>query len=213
MKKQQSRLTKITVRATGLIQVNNMTTANACDQKGGKNTYMVWMDLEMTGLDIQKDKILEVSCLITDKDLNIQSNGLSFAINHPQEVYEQMNEWCIKQHYASGLVDSCKKSTVTPEAAEDLILTYLKQNIPEKTCVLAGNSVYMDRLFLYKYMPIVNKYLHYRIVDVSTIKELARRWNPDIIEKAPKKAFAHRSLDDIKDSIAELKFYKEHLFK
>ncbi|XP_068156446.1 probable oligoribonuclease [Drosophila tropicalis] len=201
-------------RATRPIQVNNMTTnANKCDQNGGKSTHMVWVDLELTGLDIEKDKILEVSCLITDKHLNIQSKGLAFAINHPQEVYDQMNEWCIKHHNESGLVDSCKKSTVTAEAAEDLVLTYLKQNIPEKECVLAGNSVYMDRLFINKYMPTVNEYLHYRIVDVSTIKELARRWHPHILEKAPKKTFAHRSLDDIKESIAELKFYKEHLFK
>ncbi|KAH8280949.1 hypothetical protein KR054_005506 [Drosophila jambulina] len=179
----------------------------------GTNTDLVWMDLEMTGLDIEKDKILEVSCIITDQDLNIKSEGPCFAINHPQEVYDTMNEWCIKHHNESGLVKRCQSSTVKPEQASELILSYLKANIPQRTCPLAGNSVYMDRLFLRRFMPAVDEYLHYRIVDVSTIKELARRWHPEVLKNAPKKTFVHRSLEDIYESINELKYYKQNLFK
>ncbi|XP_017040154.1 probable oligoribonuclease [Drosophila ficusphila] len=178
----------------------------------GSDTDIVWMDLEMTGLDIEKDKILEVSCIITDKDLNVRSEGPCFAINHPQNVYDSMNEWCMKHHYESGLVDRCKSSEVKPEQASDLILSFLEKNIPKRACPLAGNSVYMDRLFLRKYMPLVDEYLHYRIVDVSTIKELAKRWRPDVVMAAPQKVFAHRSLDDILESISELKYYKANLF-
>nr|XP_044251609.1 probable oligoribonuclease [Drosophila takahashii] len=179
----------------------------------GLDTDIVWMDLEMTGLDIEKDKILEVSCIITDKDLNVKSEGPCFAINHPQEVYDTMNEWCMKHHYESGLVDRCQRSDIKPDQASDLLLTYLKENIPRRVCPLAGNSVYMDRLFIRRFMPSVDEYLHYRIVDVSTIKELARRWRPELAKAAPKKSFAHRSLDDILESISELKYYKANFFK
>ncbi|XP_017140507.1 probable oligoribonuclease [Drosophila miranda] len=176
-------------------------------------TDLVWMDLEMTGLDVDTDKILEVSCIITDKDLNIKSEGPCFAINYPEDVYKNMNAWCMKRHYESGLIDRCRSSDVTPDKAGDLVMSYLQKNIPKGKCLLAGNSVYMDRLFIRKYMSPVNEYLHYRIVDVSTIKELAKRWYPDIAKAAPRKVFAHRSLDDIMESIQELKYYKEHLFK
>ncbi|EDW24675.1 GL24271 [Drosophila persimilis] len=176
-------------------------------------TDLVWMDLEMTGLDVDTDKILEVSCIITDKDLNIKSEGPCFAINYPEDVYKNMNEWCIKHHNESGLIDRCRSSDVTPDKAGDLVMSYLQKNIPKGKCPLAGSSVYMDRLFIRKYMSPVNEYLHYRIVDVSTIKELAKRWYPDIAKAAPRKVFAHRSLDDIMESIQELKYYKEHLFK
>ncbi|XP_001358637.4 probable oligoribonuclease [Drosophila pseudoobscura] len=176
-------------------------------------TDLVWMDLEMTGLDVDTDKILEVSCIITDKDLNIKSEGPCFAINYPEDVYKNMNEWCIKHHNESGLIDRCRSSDVTPDKAGDLVMSYLQKNIPKGKCPLAGSSVYMDRLFIRKYMSPVNEYLHYRIVDVSTIKELAKRWCPDIAKAAPRKVFAHRSLDDIMESIQELKYYKEHLFK
>ncbi|KAH8278737.1 hypothetical protein KR018_008111 [Drosophila ironensis] len=179
----------------------------------GSETDIVWMDLEMTGLDIEKDKVLEVACIITDKDLNVKSEGPCFAINHPPEVYETMNEWCMKHHYESGLVDRCKSSQVTPEQADQLLLSYLKDNIPQRACPLGGNSIYMDRLFIRKFMPQVDEYLHYRIVDVSSIKELAKRWHPDVATAAPKKTFAHRSLDDILETIKELQYYKQHLFK
>ncbi|XP_073820104.1 probable oligoribonuclease [Musca autumnalis] len=176
-------------------------------------TNIVWMDLEMTGLDVMTDNILEVSCLITDKDLNVVAEGPCFAINQPKEVLDNMNEWCIKHHNESGLVEKCLKSQITTEKGELLILDFLKSHIPKGKCPLAGNSVYMDRLFLRKEMPKVDDYMHYRIIDVSTVKELARRWHPQILENAPAKKIAHRSLDDIKDSIEELKYYRQVFFK
>uniref|UniRef100_B3P8E1 Probable oligoribonuclease n=2 Tax=Drosophila erecta TaxID=7220 RepID=B3P8E1_DROER len=179
----------------------------------GLDTDIVWMDLEMTGLDIEKDKILEVSCIITDKDLNVKSEATCFAINHPQEVYDTMNDWCMEQHYKSGLVDRCKSSDVKPEQASNLVLSYLERNVPKRACPLGGNSVYMDRLFIRKCMPLVDDYLHYRIVDVSTIKELVRRWRPELLSSAPKKTFTHRSMDDIMESINELNYYKKNFFK
>ncbi|XP_030563905.1 probable oligoribonuclease [Drosophila novamexicana] len=194
----------------GHTQVIKMST---CKSTVGDQSDIVWMDLEMTGLDIDKDQILEVACIITDKHLNIKAEGPCFAIRHAPQVYNNMNEWCIKHHNESGLVDRCKESDVTPELAENLILSFLKQNIPERKCPLAGNSIYMDRLFLRKFYPAVDEYLHYRIIDVSTVKELATRWHPRVIQAAAHKKLAHRSLDDIKESIAELKYYKEHLFK
>ncbi|EDV94988.1 GH11306 [Drosophila grimshawi] len=187
-----------------------MSTCTALDDN---KLDIVWMDLEMTGLDINTDQILELSCIITDKHLNIKSEGPSFAIRHPQHVYDNMNEWCMKHHYESGLVDRCKESNVTPELVENIVLSYLKENIPQGQCPLAGNSIYMDRLFINKFYPAVDKYLLYRIIDVSTTKELATRWYPDVSKATPRKMLAHRSLSDIKESIAELKYYKEHLFK
>ncbi|KAM7360622.1 putative oligoribonuclease isoform 2-T2 [Cochliomyia hominivorax] len=124
-----------------------------------------------------------------------------------------MDEWCIKKHYESGLVEKCLKSQVTTEKCEQLLLDFLKQHIPKGRCPLAGNSVYMDRLFLRQHMPILDDYMHYRIIDVSTVKELARRWNPKVLDTAPQKKFSHRSLDDIYDSIYELKFYKTNFFQ
>lgn len=190
-------------------KVKNMsTTRSSVDQSD-----IVWMDLEMTGLEVEKDKILEVSCIVTDKQLKIKSKELCFAINYPADVYQNMNEWCIKHHNESGLIDRCKESNVKPDQAEGIILSFLKENIPERQCPLAGNTIYMDRMFIRKYFPSVDEYLHYRIIDVSTIKELAKRWNPDVLDAAPKKTFAHRSLEDIRESISELQYYKEHLFK
>lgn len=174
---------------------------------------IVWMDLEMTGLDIQKDRILEVSCLITDKDLNIVAESPTLVIRQPEGVLSSMNEWCIKHHGDSGLTEACRSSQLTTATAENVLLEFLKNNIPEKSCPLAGNSIYMDRMFLNSYMPKLNDYMHYRIIDVSSIKELCRRWNPRVFSKQPKKRLAHRSLDDIKDTIEELKFYKLNLFK
>lgn len=174
---------------------------------------IVWMDLEMTGLDVQKDKILEVSCLITDKNLEIIAESPTLVIHQPEQVLSSMNEWCVKHHGDSGLIKACMNSTVSTEKAEDVLLNFLKNNIPEKSCPLAGNSIYMDRMFLMSYMPRLNDYLHYRIIDVSSIKELCRRWNPRVYRNQPKKLLAHRTLDDIKDTIEELKFYKKNLFQ
>lgn len=199
------------------LAIRNLTTTLQQQQKMSPTqdsyTDIVWMDLEMTGLDVMKDKIIEVSCLITDKDLNVLAEGPCFAINHPVSVFEEMNDWCKQHHYESGLVEKCLKSQITNEQGEQLLLEFIKQYVPKGKCPLAGNSIYMDRLFLRQHMSSVDEYLHYRVIDVSTIKELARRWHPKVHDNAPKKRFAHRSLDDIVDSINELKFYRQTFFR
>lgn len=174
---------------------------------------IVWMDLEMTGLNPISDKIIEIACLITDKDLNVLTDGLSFTINQPKEIFDQMNEWCIKQHGESGLVEKCLKSDITLERAESMLLVYLQKYVPKGKCPLAGNSIYMDRLFLRHQMSSVDNYLHYRVIDISSIKELCRRWRPDLIKSTPKKRLLHRSLEDLQDSIDELKYYRNTFFK
>uniref|UniRef100_A0A1A9Z749 Probable oligoribonuclease n=1 Tax=Glossina pallidipes TaxID=7398 RepID=A0A1A9Z749_GLOPL len=177
------------------------------------DAWIVWMDLEMTGLEVEKDQILEVSCLISDEDLVVKAEGPHIVINYPPDVFENMNDWCKKHHFESGLVDKCLKSQITLNQAEQQILEFLKQHIPKRECPLAGNSIYMDRLFLKKYMPIVDDYLNYRIIDVSSIKELAKRWNTRVYNAAPKKKLVHRASDDVKESLEELQYYKNNLFK
>ncbi|XP_044260031.1 probable oligoribonuclease [Tribolium madens] len=174
---------------------------------------VVWVDMEMTGLDVATDKMMEVACIITDSDLNIIAEGPDLIIHHPQDILDNMNEWCKTHHSKSGLSEACLKSKISVQEAEDKIMEFVSQYVIEKISPLAGNSVYMDRLFLRKYMPRLHEYLHYRIIDVSTIKELCRRWNPDVYKEAPKKTFSHRALSDIKESIEELKYYKSSFFK
>ncbi|CAG9856483.1 unnamed protein product [Phyllotreta striolata] len=174
---------------------------------------IIWIDMEMTGLEVDKDKIMEIACLVTDADLNVVAEGPDIIIHQPKTILDNMNSWCKKQHKKTGLTQACLDSTVGLEDAENEILKFIKEHTSEKMSPLAGNSVYMDRLFLLKYMPRINDYLHYRIIDVSTVKELCRRWNPKIFDNAPKKNFTHRALSDIKESVEELKFYKSTFFK
>ncbi|XP_063909150.1 oligoribonuclease, mitochondrial isoform X1 [Zophobas morio] len=174
---------------------------------------MVWVDMEMTGLNVGTDKIMEVACIITDEDLNIVAEGPDLIIHHPQNVLDNMNEWCKNQHGKSGLTEACLQSNLSLTQAEDKLLEFISDYVTEKVSPLAGNSVYMDRLFLRKYMPRLHEYLHYRIIDVSTVKELCRRWNLDVYRSAPKKGMSHRALSDIKESINELKHYKNNFFK
>ncbi|XP_045449792.1 oligoribonuclease, mitochondrial [Melitaea cinxia] len=174
---------------------------------------IVWVDLEMTGLDINKDHILEIACLVTDGNLNVIAEGPNIIIHQPNEILSGMNEWCITQHGESGLTEASRKSNISVADAEKQILNFVKSHVPEKKCPLGGNSVYMDRLFLRKYMPKFNDYLHYRIIDVSTIKELAKRWYQREYSRLPPKTFQHRCLNDIKESIEEIKYYKENIFK
>ncbi|XP_011703384.1 PREDICTED: probable oligoribonuclease isoform X2 [Wasmannia auropunctata] len=185
--------------------MNNMAPKNA--------NYIVWIDMEMTGLEVDKDHILEIACIITDNKLNIISEELNIVIHQSDEILENMNEWCKENHKRTGLIESSRSSTVSLEEAEKTVLDFLKKYIQERTCPLAGNSIYMDRFFLYKHMPLINNFLHYKIIDVSTVKELTRRWNPNVHNSAPKKKLNHRALDDIKESITELRHYKNHLFK
>ncbi|XP_043257019.1 probable oligoribonuclease [Colletes gigas] len=176
-----------------------------------ENKFMVWIDGEYTGLR-DDDKILEIACIITDNDLNVVSEDFNVVINQPDAVLENMEEWCIEHHNKSGLVDDCKSSRISLKEAEEMLLNFIKKYVLEGTCPMAGNTIYWDRLYLMKYMPLVHKYLHHRIIDVSTIKQLVRMWNPKEFENAPKKVFCHRALSDIKESIQELKYYKKNIF-
>ncbi|XP_054006837.1 probable oligoribonuclease [Hylaeus anthracinus] len=171
---------------------------------------IVWLDMEMTGIDVNTNHILEVACLITNKNLEVVSTDLNIVIHQPDEILENMTQWCIKNHTKTGLIAESRLSKTTVQDAEQIILAHLKAHVREGICPLAGSSVYMDRMFLYKYMPDVNNYLHYRLIDTSTIKELITRWDLNIPKL--KKDHAHRALSDIKESIQELEYYKKHLF-
>ncbi|PKK79830.1 Rexo2 protein [Rhizophagus irregularis] len=174
---------------------------------------LVWIDCEMTGLDIKNDHIIEVAVLITDGDLNIIAEGPDFVIHQSKEVMDGMGDWCKKHHGESGLTSAVLDSNITTSEASNQIIEFLKKHIPKsKVAPLAGNSVHSDKVFLQKEMPEVIDYLHYRIVDVSTVKELCRRWYPSIFQNAPQKKLSHRSLDDIEESINELKYYRQNIF-
>lgn len=171
------------------------------------------MDLEMTGLDPLDDRIVEIATLVTDDELDIVAEGPDLVIHQPPEVLERMAPVVRSMHTQSGLLERIASSTVTLEDAGRQTLEFLRAHIPAKgTVPLCGNSIGTDRRFLAQWLPDIETYLHYRSVDVSTIKELARRWYPETLAKAPKKASAHRALDDIRESVAELRFYREHLF-
>ncbi|KAG0702901.1 ribonuclease H-like protein [Suillus ampliporus] len=175
---------------------------------------MVWIDCEMTGLDPRRDKILEIAVLITNGNLElVDERGIQFVIKTDEAVLNSMDEWCRMQHGKSGLTQACMISPHTREYVSNAVLEYIKKWVPQqRTAVLAGNSVHADRSFLVKEMPEVIDWLHYRIVDVSSIKELCRRWYPD--NQAPKDPSAgkHRALDDIMDSIQELSWYRRNIF-
>ncbi|XP_046747291.1 oligoribonuclease [Diprion similis] len=174
--------------------------------------HLVWIDMEMTGLDVEKCHIMEIACLITDSNLDIVSKDLHLVVHQPDDILLAMDDWCTAQHSKTGLTAECRASKVSLQEAEKLTLQFLKSYILEKQCPVAGSSVWMDRVFINKYLPLVNDYLHYRIIDVSTIKELMRRWCPDQYARVPAKKYNHRALDDIKESINELKYYKSQLF-
>ncbi|XP_061607062.1 small fragment nuclease isoform X8 [Phyllopteryx taeniolatus] len=174
---------------------------------------MVWVDLEMTGLDIENDKIIEMACIITDSDLNILAEGPNLIINQSDELLESMSEWCTEHHGKSGLTQAVRLSKTTLEQAEYEFTSFVRQHTPPGQCPLAGNSVHADKRFLDKYMPEFMKHLHYRIIDISTIKELCRRWFPVEYEMVPQKKATHRALEDIRESIKELQYYRASIFK
>ncbi|CAL1528101.1 unnamed protein product [Lymnaea stagnalis] len=174
---------------------------------------IVWVDLEMTGLDVEKDKIIEIACLVTDGDLNLLAEGLNIVIHQSDSLLNNMDEWCVQQHGQSGLTEAVKKSHITTDRAEQMVLDFLKLHTEKGQCPLGGSSVGIDKQFIAKYMPKLAEHFHYRIIDVSSIKELCRRWYPGILEKAPDKKLSHRALDDIMESVEELKFYRSTIFK
>ena len=174
--------------------------------------HLVWVDCEMTGLDTVKDVLVEIAVLVTDSDLNIIGEGVDLVIKASAEQIADMNDFVTKMHTESGLINEIPKGVQVSEA-EELILKYLDSAgvVPGKSPI-AGNSVYVDRIFINRDMPKLSEYLHYRTVDVSSIKELTRRWFPRVYFNSPAKTGNHRALGDIKDSIAELSFYRKTVF-
>ncbi|WP_152207711.1 oligoribonuclease [Marinobacter changyiensis] len=173
---------------------------------------LVWIDLEMTGLDPEQERIIEMATLITDSDLNLIAEGPVIAVHQPDSLLDAMDEWCTRTHGQTGLTQRVRDSTVSEAEAEQRTLTFLSQHLEPGQSPLCGNSIGQDRRFLVKYMPALEGFFHYRNLDVSTIKELARRWRPDILQGVQKKG-THLALDDIRDSIDELRHYREHFFR
>jgi oligoribonuclease len=171
------------------------------------------MDLEMTGLDPATEVIVEIATLITDDDLNVVAEGPDLVIHQPETMLVAMDPFVVQMHTSSGLLTAIRESTITLDQAGAQTLEFIKKHISEpRTIPLCGNSIGTDRRFLAKYLPEIENYLHYRSVDVSTIKELVKRWYPGLEISRPTKAGAHRALDDVQESIRELKFYRENVF-
>jgi|SRR5579859_3802087 len=173
---------------------------------------LVWIDCEMTGLDIEKDVILEIAVVITDGQLNVVAQGPSLVINYPDRVLENMNDWCKVQHKKSGLTLDVQLSTTTLPQAEQMILEFITAYCFPKKAPLCGSTIWVDRLFIRKSMPKIESFLHYRNIDVSSVKELVKRWYTINLDKELPSKDLHRALPDIYESINELKFYKERFF-
>jgi oligoribonuclease len=174
---------------------------------------LVWIDLEMTGLDPERDVVLEIAALITDSELNPVGEGLDIVVSQPASALENMADVVRDMHARSGLTDAVLASTVSLAAAEAAVLDLVKSEIPvERAVPLCGNSIATDRTFLVRHMPELDAWLHYRMIDVSSIKELARRWYPKAYHHAPQKAGGHRALADIQESVEELRYYRSAIF-
>ncbi len=177
-----------------------------------KKDRIVWLDLEMTGLNVDVDVILEIATIITDNQLNTIAEGPALVIHQPHSALELMDEWVRKQHAKTGLTDAVTKSSIMLAVAHEETLHFVKEHCGPQEGVLAGNSVWQDRMFLRKYMPRLNEYFHYRIIDVSSIKELAARWYPQSQFLKFAKPDNHRALQDVQYSIKELAHYRKYFF-
>lgn len=183
------------------------------DSVRAKDDRIVWIDCEMTGLDLEHDQLIEIAVLVTDSDLTVLGEGLDIVISCADEYLDGMNDFVTSMHASSGLTDEVRASTVTLAEAEQQILALVKEHVAqEKTAPLAGNSIYVDRGFISRDMPELDSFLHYRMIDVSSIKELTRRWFPKAYFGKPEKGLAHRALQDIEESIQELRYYREAVF-
>ena len=173
---------------------------------------LVWVDLEMTGLDPDRDVVIEIATIVTDAHLNVIAEGPVLAIHQSDAVLATMDEWNTRQHGKSGLTQRVRESRLDEEAVQDLTLEFLRRHVPPGKSPMCGNSICQDRRFMARYMPRLEAFFHYRNLDVSTVKELARRWRPDVLATVTKQG-NHLALDDIRDSIAELRHYREHFFR
>ncbi len=173
---------------------------------------LVWLDMEMTGLNPDIDRIIEVAIVVTDSALNVVAEAPVLVVHQPDEVLEAMDEWNKSTHARSGLIGKVKISPLDEAAAEDQMLAFVAQSVPKQTSPMCGNSICQDRRFLARHMPRLEAYFHYRNLDVSTLKELARRWKPEIAKGLVKQG-KHEALADIYESIAELKYYRESFLK
>ena len=176
-----------------------------------KKSNLVWIDLEMTGLSPQNDRIIEIATIVTDIHLSIVAEGPEMVIHQSDERLDGMDDWNKKTHGESGLIDQVRASEIDEEEAERRTLSFLRRYVTKKRSPLCGNAICQDRRFLDRYMPQVSAYLHYRHLDVSTIKELARRWRPDLTSNQNKSS-RHRAMDDIRESIEELRMYRDNFF-
>jgi oligoribonuclease len=174
---------------------------------------LVWVDCEMTGLDLHRDALIEIAALVTDSELRILDEGIDLVIKAPDALLDDMQPVVQEMHAKSGLTDAVRASTVTVAEAEQLVIEHLRKHVPDaRTVPLCGNSIATDRAFLARDMPELDGFLHYRMVDVSSIKELTRRWYPRVYFSQPQKGLAHRALADIKESIRELRYYRGTVF-
>jgi oligoribonuclease len=173
---------------------------------------LIWIDLEMTGLDPNHDRIIEIATVVTDSDLNILAEGPSMAIHQAETLLEGMDEWNTTHHGNSGLTERVRKSTVNESQAEQATLDFLSKWVPQGASPMCGNSIGQDRRFLVRHMPELAAFFHYRNLDVSTLKELAKRWSPKLLEGVSKQS-KHLALDDVYDSISELRFYRKHFIR
>lgn len=173
---------------------------------------LIWIDLEMTGLDPDTDVIIEMATIVTDSQLNVLAEGPVIAVHQSDEILAGMDDWNTRQHGGSGLTQRVRESVIHTAEAEALTLAFLEQWVPKGKSPICGNSICQDRRFLYRHMPTLEAYFHYRNLDVSTLKELAARWSPEIMSGF-KKGGTHLALDDIRESIAELRYYREHFIK
>lgn len=173
---------------------------------------LVWLDMEMTGLDPEKERIIEVAVVITEPDLTVVAEGPVLVIHQNDDILGAMDKWNTSTHGKSGLIDKVKASTMTESEAEDQLIAFMSQYVPPGKSPLCGNTVSQDRRFMFNYMPKLEQFFHYRTIDVSTLKELARRWNPSLL-KGFEKHSKHQALADIHESIEELKYYRETFIK
>ena len=190
--------------------MSDMSQATLSPQCNDSN--LIWIDMEMTGLDPDTCVVLEIATIVTDAQLNVLAEGPVLAIHQSDEVLANMNEWCIDVHGKTGLTQRCRDSKISVHDAQAQTIAFLSQWVPAGKSPLCGNTIGQDRRFMVKYMPELEAYCHYRSIDVSTIKELATRWQPDVLKGFNKKGL-HLALADIQESIAELQYYRAHVFK